>query len=163
MTAVARERLGLPRRNGLRPLTRPHNPHQQLSDNAPPELQEELWARMIALAGTLIGGSRVSLPDTRALHLRPELAHAPRTAYLVGTEFAHLHGPGDGSLHMSLPLEITAEAVEQGWAEPHPMVRAGYLPPTLVMVYGPRDLEELEVIWQLVRISHDEAFGAGHA
>ncbi|WP_159848033.1 luciferase domain-containing protein [Nocardia sp. CY41] len=147
-------RLHLPPRSGDRPRTREHNPHQQLSQTAPPELQEELWSRMTTLDGVLPGRSGVSVPDTRALHLRPTIAHGPAEAYLVGTEFAHLHGHGDGSLHMCLPEDVVAEAVRQCWAEPHPMARQGYLPGTLVMVYGPRDHAELDIVWRLVRISH---------
>ncbi|WP_280497771.1 luciferase family protein [Nocardia asiatica] len=154
MTTTLDGRLNLPRRSGDRPRTREHTPHQQLSQISPPDLQEQLWSRMLTLADVLPGRSGVSVPDTRALHLRPAMAHGPREAYLVGSEFAHLHGHGDGSLHMCLPKEVVAQALRQGWAEQHPMARQGYLPGTLVMVYGPRDQEELEVVWQLVRISH---------
>ncbi|MFF7944056.1 luciferase family protein [Nocardia gamkensis] len=153
-TTTVDGRLDLPRRSGDRPRTRAHNPHQQLDQIAPAELQEQLWSRMTTLDGVLLGRSGVSLPDTRALHLRPAIAQGPGEAYLAGTEFAHLHGHGDGSLHMCLPEDVVAQAVRQGWAEAHPMSRQGYLPGTLVMVYGPRDREELDVVWQLVRISH---------
>ncbi|MEV6255509.1 luciferase family protein [Nocardia sp. NPDC051911] len=153
-TTTVDGRLDLPRRSGDRPRTRAHNPHQQLDQIAPPELQEELWSRMTTLDDVLLGRSGVSLPDTRALHLRPTIAHGPGEAYLAGTEFAHLHGHGDGSLHMCLPKDTVAQSVRLGWAEAHPMVRRGYLPGTLVMVYGPRDREELDVVWQLVRASH---------
>ncbi|MBF6229457.1 luciferase family protein [Nocardia abscessus] len=155
--------LDLPRRCGDRPSTREHNPHQQLSQIAPAELQEELWSRMSGLDDVLLGRSGVSLPDTRAVHLRPTMAQGPDEAYLAGTEFAHLHGHGDGSLHMCLPKDVVAQAVRQGWAEPHPMARQGYLPGTLVMVYGPRDRAELDVVWQLVRISHGFARHAATA
>ncbi|MEV0467266.1 luciferase family protein [Nocardia tengchongensis] len=160
MTVTATDRLDLPRRGGERPRTRPHNPHQQLSDIAPPDLQEALWARMITLPGTQVGRSRVSLPDTRALYLLPELAHGPEHAFVAGTEFAHLHGRGDGSLHLCLPVAVALEAIEQGWAEQHPMARRGYLPPTLLMVYGPRDADEVAVVWRLIRTACDFARGA---
>ncbi|MBF6297107.1 phospholipase [Nocardia amamiensis] len=162
-TTTVDGRLDLPRRSGDRPRTREHNPHQQLSQIAPPDLQEELWSRMTTLDGVLLGRSGVSLPDTRALHLRPTLAKGPGEAYLAGTEFAHLHGRGDGSLHMCLPNDVVTQTVQQGWAELHPMARQGFLPGTLVMVYGPRDREELEVIWRLVRISHRFARGSATA
>ncbi|MEU4549032.1 hypothetical protein [Nonomuraea dietziae] len=37
--------------------------------------------------------------------------------------------------------------------------RALHLPPTIVMVYGPRDREELEVVWSLVQTSYAYATG----
>ncbi|WP_227982747.1 luciferase family protein [Nocardia spumae] len=164
MTATAPHgSLRLPQRRGERPLTRPHNPHQQLTQNPDVRLQEALWARMVTLDGTLAARSAVSLPDTRALHLRPEVAHGPDDAFLTGTEFAHLHGRADGSLHLRLPESAAAEAVSAGWAEQHPMARAGVLPATLLMVYGPRDEDELEQVWQLVRTAYDYARGNARA
>ncbi|MEV5832083.1 luciferase family protein [Nocardia sp. NPDC052112] len=164
MTATSVDgRIDLPPRSGDRPDTRAHNPHQQLSQLAPPDLQEALWSRMTTLNGVLLGRSGVSLPDTRALHLRPTIAKGPGEAYLVGTEFAHLHGYDDGSLHICLPKDIAAEVITREWAELHPMARQRFLPQTLVMVYGPRDLDELEVVWRLVRISHGFARGAATA
>ncbi len=111
MTATAPHgNLRLPRRRGERPLTRPHNPHQQLTQNPDVRLQEALWARMATLDGVLAARSTVSLPDTRALHLHPDLAHGPEDAFLAGTEFAHLHGHADGSLHLRL-LELLGNHV----------------------------------------------------
>jgi hypothetical protein len=153
------EALNLPERSGPRPDTGPAMPHQQLSENAPAELQEELWRRMSALEGVRTGRSGVSLPETRALHLDPELAIGPPEGFMVGTEFAHLHGPDDGSLHMALPPEVARAAIDRGWAELHPLARAGRLPETLVMVYGPRDADELETVWSLVTASYENARG----
>jgi hypothetical protein len=141
-------------RSGPRPTTGPAIPHQQLSQTAPISLQEELWRRMSSLEGVRTGRSGVSVPASRALHLEPALARGPREAFMVGTEFAHLHGATDGSLHVTLPPELAAEAIERGWAELHPIARAGRLPKTLVMVYGPRDEAELETLWQLVLSSY---------
>ena len=151
--------LELPERPGPRPDTGPAMPHQQLSENAPAELQEELWRRMGSLEGVRTGPSGVSLAETRALHLDPVLAAGPPEAFMVGTEFAHLHGPDDGSLHMALPPEVVGEAVARGWAELHPLARAGRLPETLVMVYGPRNADELETVWWLVTSSYENARG----
>ncbi|GAA2371841.1 luciferase domain-containing protein [Nonomuraea africana] len=146
------------RRRGPRPATRPTTPHQQLDQTAPARLQEELWLRMAALPGVRTGRSGISLPDTRALHLTA--ASGPADAYLIGAEFAHLHGARDGSLHLSLPEAGVRQAIERGWAEPHPAVAMGLVPPTIVMVYGPRDDEELEVVWGLVQDSHAFATGS---
>jgi hypothetical protein len=151
--------LELPTRSGKRPMTGPEIPHQQLDQTAPVELQEELWRRMAALDRVWTGRSDVSLPQTRALHLDPAVAVGPPEAFMVGHEFAHLHGASDGSLHAMLPPEVAAQAIERGWAEFHPLARRGRLPATLVMIYGPRDEAELETVWQLVEISY--AFARG--
>jgi phospholipase/carboxylesterase len=58
-----------------------------------------------------------------------------------------------------LPLSIASDAIDKGWAELHPVARRGAGPPTLVMLYGPRDEAELEVVWRLVQTSY--AFARG--
>ena len=157
---MSTEATDLPERPGERPKTGPAIPHQQLSQNAPASLQEELWGRMSGLEGVRTGPSGVSLPETRALHLDRELAGGPPEAFMVGTEFAHLHGSEDGSLHLSLPSDLAREAIERGWAELHPLARSGQLPQTLVMVYGPRESGELETVWRLVAASYEYARGS---
>jgi hypothetical protein len=152
--------LELRQRPGSRPAARPVTPHQQLTQNAPAALQDQLWQRMAGLPHVRTGASTISLPDTRALHLDPRHAAGPPAAFVPGsTEFGHLHGVGDGSLHVCLPEPIAAAAIEKGWAELHPAVRMGLFPPTLVMLYGPRDEAELETVWDLVQASY--AFAAG--
>ncbi|SEH00010.1 phospholipase/carboxylesterase [Nonomuraea solani] len=150
----------LEERPGDRPATSPEIPHQQLDQIAPVELQEELWRRMAGLDHVRTGASVVSLPETRALHLDPGHAFGPDSAFVRdSTEFAHLHGARDGSLHALLPEGEAADIVAKGWGEFHPLVASGHCPPTLLLLYGPRDEEELAVVWRLVCRSH--AFASG--
>jgi hypothetical protein len=141
-------------RPGTRPATSYEIPHEQLDQIPSLTLQAEMWRRMIALPGITVGPSKKSVPATRALHLDPALAHGPREAFIDGTEFAHLHGNHDGSLHACLPLDVAEAAVAQGWAEVHPLFHMGRRPRNLVMLYAPRDAEELEIIWHLVEASY---------
>ena len=53
-----------------------------------------------------------------------------------------------------LPTETVTEAVAAGCAEPHPVALRGLIPPTVVMLYAPRDEAELDVIERLVPASH---------
>ena len=150
----------LPRRTGRRPLTTSTLPHQQI-DQQPtdPSLQEELAARAFALDGVVEQPSGISVPGARALVFedgRP----GPSSAFMVGSEFAHLHPSPDWSLHLTLPEDVAAAAVEAGWAEFHPFVLTGQIPPTHVMVYAPRDREELELVWNLVEASYRFAASA---
>ena len=68
-----------------------------------------------------------------------------------------------GSLHLVLPEDVAREVIAGGWAEFHPLVEQGVLPPTNVMVYGPRDEAELETVWSIVQASHAHAHGAAPA
>jgi hypothetical protein len=115
---------------------------------------------MASLPGLYTGLSAISAPTSRALHLPGDLALGPDEAFIVHTEFAHLHAPADGSLHATLPRAVVARAVELGWAELHPAAAAGIRPPTLVMLYSPRDSHELDAVLTLVKISYDFARGA---
>ena len=141
------------RRAGPRPETTPTNPHTQLTQNAPAGLQERVFMLASALDGVEVGPSLVSVPGARAFHL-PESAQAPREAFMVGHEFAHLHPASDGSLHLTLPPDEVDRVIENGWAERHPLAGQHGLPANIVMVYGPRDDQELAVVEDLVRASH---------
>src|ERR1700682_3918918 len=95
----------LPQREGELPRTNPTMPHQQVSQNAPLQMQEALFRRSAALPGVVVGRSHVSVPGARAFHLQdPGLAGRPE-AFMVGTEFAHLRPAEDGSLQLLLPEE----------------------------------------------------------
>jgi Family of unknown function (DUF5519) len=150
--------LRVPRRAGPRPATTKTTPHWQMDQTSPPAVQEQLWQRMAGLAGVRTGPSLFSLPQSRALHL--DGASGPAAAFAPdGTEFAHLHGRRDGSLHLFLPEHDASQVIEQGWGEYHPVVTMGMYPPTLIMVYGPRDAAELDFVSGIVETSYRYAHG----
>ncbi|HEY0705549.1 MAG TPA: luciferase family protein [Polyangia bacterium] len=143
-------------RSGSRPRTTATNPHTQLDQNAPPALQEALFVMAKDLAGVVVGRSHVSVPGARAFHL-PACQHPSPAGFMIAQEFAHLHPVIDGSLHMSLPPTIVDTVIDNGWAERHPMAGKQGLPGNVVMVYGPRDKAELDVVSDLLRASHEYA------
>lgn len=141
----------LPDRPGPRPQTtaptREHPfPHQQLDQRAPEHLQEELFQRARTLPGVRVGRSLVSLPESRAFHLEDDAARGPREAFQRRTEFAHIHTDNDGSLHLTLPPDLYEQVLATGWGEPHPVSGT-------MMLFGPRDDDELEVAWQILQAS----------
>lgn len=145
-------RFALPTRSGPLPEVSDAPPgtniaQRQLTQRAPPELQEALFARAVALPDVHVAASGVSVPGARAFHLAAEAARGPPEAFQLQSEFAHLHPPDDGSLHMKLPPSIAQEAYSRGWGVPHP--RSG-----TPLIFGPRDAGELEVVWQLLLRSH---------
>jgi luciferase-like monooxygenase len=147
------------RRAGPRPRTTPTNPHMQLSENAPDALQERVFEFARGLPGVVVGPSAVSVPGARAFHL-PAGGHPSRDRFMVEREFAHLHPSSDGSLHMILPPDVADRVIENQWAERHPIAGRFGLPFSIVMVYGPRDKGELEVVEDLLRESHRYAMGS---
>jgi hypothetical protein len=146
-------------RSGSRPRTTSSNPHTQLDQNAPRALFDALAARIFALPDAEERRSLVSVAGARALWLRDGIAAGPPDAFMIEREFAHLHPARDGSLHMALPRRRAETAIAAGWAELHPIARLGYLPQTVVMVFGPRDDAELEIVYGLVLESYRNAGG----
>ena len=158
---------GFAARSGPRPSTTDVNPHTQLDQNAPVELQGQLRDHALSLPGVRAGTSNVSVPGAVAFFLdRP-----PRSAAvpdLFGGEWGHIHPHHDGSLHLILPTPDAERLIELGWAEFHNIVRRGLAPPVVVMVYGPRDEHEFAVVKQVVELAYLAAGGAeyppdGHA
>jgi phospholipase/carboxylesterase len=104
--------------------------------------------------------SGVSVEGARAVVLAADAALGPESAFMVSHEFCHAHAQGDFSFHVALPEGLAADAEAAGWAEPHFLVRTGQVPPTVVMVYAPRDTAERDVVLGLVRASYDFARSA---
>ncbi|KAI0834512.1 hypothetical protein F5Y06DRAFT_156201 [Hypoxylon sp. FL0890] len=125
-------------------------PQRQTTQGATPAIRDKQDAFMHALAaanpsliqvkpsnleGPLFNG--VWLAD--GIPLRDEIKH-------MNGEFAHPHG--EGSTHMVLSLVDAAAAIEKGWAERHRMSGVGPMAPWgFVLIYAPRDDEELE-LWK---------------
>ena len=149
----------LPNRRGSRPRTTPTNPHTQLEQNPQPEMVEELAWRVFGLPGVEERPSAISVPGARALWLQDKLPAGPREAFMIGREFAHIHPLPDGSLHAALPPDVAQEAISMGWAEQHPVARLGYIPKNVVMIYAPRDVQEVEVVAGLVIDAYRYASG----
>ena len=131
-------------RAGERPETSTDGPHRQLTDRSSPALWGELVARAFALPHVVEHFSSVSPASSRALlfdDLRevvvPETSLAPDGPL----EPVHIHGVFDTSIHLCLPSARAMEVCEAGWGEPHQYADFG----TEIMIYGPRDAEELEV------------------
>ena len=147
----------LPPRQGPPPVTTrpsPDNPfpHQQVTQTAPVELQDQVVRRAASLPGVMVRDSCVSVPGARAFHLDDELARGPAGAFQCDTEFAHVHPPGDGSVHLALPEAVYNEVHSKGWGEPHPISGT-------MLLFGPRDRDELETVWQLLLVSYRYALG----
>ncbi len=148
----------IPARRGERPHTTTTNPHTQLDQNAPPLLQARVRDYVLALPGNRGGPSTVSVPGALGFFL-DEPPNPAMTPDLFAHEWGHLHPPSDGSLHLIVPEDDARRVVALGWGEYHIAVNWGLVPPVLVMVYGPRNEEELEVILRIVDAAYLAAGG----
>ena len=146
----------LPHRSAPRPETSKGMPHSQVGVTPEPDVDRELRRRAFALPGVLDRPTVISVFGARALWLADDIALLRPEAILRGREFAHIHP--DGSLHATLPPLRAQEAIDAGWAEPHPIAKQLGIQ-GLVMVYTPRTMEQLDVVVELVVDSYNFVTG----
>jgi hypothetical protein len=133
----------IPARIGRAPLVSTRGRVEQITQSAPLELQQILLELAGALPGVRIGPSHICVAGSRACHLAPTIAVGPARAFFSGTEFGHMHPLYDGSLHLNLPDRLAGRVLAAGWG-------ACAEPGASVLVYGPRDDDELDIVWQLL-------------
>lgn len=146
-------------RAGERPQTSNEGPHRQVTQKSSPSMWGELVARVFAIEGVVEGHSQVSPKSSRAVFLADmEQERAAETNLAPGRrlEPVHLHGVTDTSVHLVLPHERGEELVALGWAEPHQYEDFG----TEYMIYGPRDLAEVDDVVSVIEESIAFARGA---
>jgi hypothetical protein len=137
-------------------------PNIQLDQLGSDELHQALKARFYALPDVEERQTIVSDPRGRAMWLRDGVPIGDPDAFLAGREFGHFH-PWDRSMHLILPMDVAREAVEAGWASVHPAVPLLGLPENRLMLYGPRDDAELEVVYRLLLEAYRYAGGRAPA
>ena len=151
--------LKLPKRTGPAPKTLGRLPHSQLTQHGPDEIIDKLHAWCFALPNIDNEASGISVPGSRALILQNGVP-GNKAAFMIGREFAHIHPkPDNGSMHLVLPAEDVAEIKSAGWGEDHYLVTQGQWPTGLVMIFSPRDEDELAVVTQIVARSYEFATG----
>ncbi|MEM6721989.1 MAG: hypothetical protein AAF611_21860 [Bacteroidota bacterium] len=150
----------LTHREGNRPETTNTNPHTQLTQQ--PENTSYVDALMdwaFTLTNITKEPSRISVPGSIAMCMEEAHTCDRCNAFMVGTEFAHFHPHPDYSMHLGLPTKDAQQMIDKGWGEWHPLIKRGYLPPNIVMLYAPRNQAELEASKMILQRSYDFAKG----
>lgn len=150
----------MPIRLGDRPSTTNTNPHTQLNQQ-PEDISYvgELQSWAFELANIEKRPSLVSVPGAMAMFMDKAHICTKCNAFMADTEFAHFHPHPDYSLHLGLPQEDAKIIIEKGWGEWHPLIKRGFLPPNIIMMYAPRNQEELEVAKFI--LGHSYAYAKG--
>jgi hypothetical protein len=150
---------GLPKREGERPITSYKMPHQQLSQNPSLEIYKMLSSLIFSLPFIIESESLVSVPGARAAWIRDEVSSAKREVMWGGLEFAHIHPPYDGSLHLVLPKEWEDEIISKGWGEAHPVYERKLIDLPFYMIYAPRSVDEVYIVFNIFLISYSYVLG----
>ena len=152
----------IPNRPGPSPTATFEIPHQQLNQPAPIIVQEELITAVAALPNVLLWESPDSLPGAIGWILGESLDTDEKGDLIAGSEFGHQHRNEVGSMHLSLPTAASQIVLEKGWAVLHPFstVIHGSRAVDYLLVYAPRDNEDLKIVWLIVQASYAFARGA---
>lgn len=150
----------MPIREGVRPKTTDTNPHTQLTQQ-PEDLKYIKALKEWAFSLNYIQEkpSSISVPGAVAMCMEDAHTCDGCNAFMVGTEFAHFHPHPDYSMHLGLPKKDADLIIINGWGEWHPLIERGILPPNIIMMYAPRNQEELEVAKFIVERSYQFAQG----
>src|SRR5262249_44573114 len=115
--------------------------------------------RAMDLPGVSERDSAISVKGARGFFLDGNLVKGPDDSLMIETEFAHIHPRADSSWHLQLPYELALLAVSGGWGQIASVVWLGAAPANSMMLYSPRNEQEMEVIWSLVEESYRYATG----
>ena len=151
-------KFSLPIRQGSPPKVGEQPPQLQFSDQSPEEIKSALkeWAYS-SIPNIREHDTLISVKSTRAMWLDETIEPAHADVFMPpqgSREFCHFHF--DGSLHAVVSHEVEEEIIKSGWGLRHPWHDRGVKE---IMIYAPRDEEELAITKQLVIQSYQYATG----
>ncbi|KIJ66707.1 hypothetical protein HYDPIDRAFT_174095 [Hydnomerulius pinastri MD-312] len=143
-------------RRGERPKMSWHVfPSRQIDRYAPLGMQQ----RLIDIFDTLAAANPnlVSVVPSRFERIHPALVinpaipspHPPADKAL--REICHIHRGKDFSLHATMSPQDCKAVIENGWGERHPLAGSHFLPKEYMLLYAPRDDEELAMVERCMR------------
>jgi hypothetical protein len=83
-----------------------------------------------------------------------DVATGDPSVFIAGRDFGRVLF-GAPTIYLTLPLICAHWAVVRGWAEPHYSSGTGLVPPGVMVVYTPRDGDEMAVCRSLFWISYN--------
>jgi hypothetical protein len=144
---------GLPKRNGARPKTIAGPLHIQCSGHGDQKYLHQLIKDVLTWPHIDVK----SLPDESASLICFRLEEAATgnevSAFLSPREFARVH-LSSPTIVLALPLIWAHWAIVRGWAEPHYLRSFGLMPAGAVVVYTPKNPEELATCYLLFSKSY---------
>ena len=144
----------LPNRRGKRPLTIVSPLHVQCSDHGDDKALRDLVNEVIAWPDIEAGPLPVGSADLISFQVGEDVATGDPSVFIAGREFGRVLF-GAPTIYLTLPLICAHWAVVRGWAEPHYSSGTGLVPPGVMVVYTPRDKDEMAVCRSLFWISYN--------
>jgi hypothetical protein len=138
----------LPRRKGLRPVTLRGPLHIQCNGHGDPQYLNALTTAALTWPYVETSQSEDDSSNTIPLRLEETAAAYNFAAFISPREFARIL-LGAPTIYLALPLVCAHWAIVRGWAEPHYLCSHGLMPPGALVVYTPRDQNELSICYSL--------------
>jgi hypothetical protein len=144
----------LPTRQGNRPFIRGIAPQRQQTQKSSAQVYKKLVEELRRLAKKP-ENKLVERTSCFEKHSSGLFSSVPITR-TCGGEVCHAH-PSDGSMHLTLHPADVRVLIEAGWGERHPLAKGGwfrrFVPKEFVLVYAPRNEEEVDVVIKIVAAS----------
>ncbi|EUC39665.1 hypothetical protein COCMIDRAFT_10268 [Bipolaris oryzae ATCC 44560] len=144
----------LPHRTGHKPEIRGIAPQRQQTQVS----TKEIYGKLVLKIKELASDPRNRLTERTSCfekHSTGLFTSIPITR-TCGGEICHAH-PSDGSMHLTLHPADANLIMAHGWGERHPLARGGwcrkFVPREFMLVYAPRDDEEVEIVTKIVAAS----------
>jgi hypothetical protein len=144
---------GLPARKGPRPKTIAGPLHIQCNGHGDPKYLNRLlndvlsWPYVEPLAHPANGSGTIPIRLTEVA------GGGDSSAFISAREFARVLW-GAPTIILALPLVCAHWAIVKGWAEPHYLRSFGLMPPGAVLVYAPKNQDDLAVCYALFSESY---------
>jgi len=142
----------LPKRKGERPIIAKHPvPHRQLSQSGDAATLKTLHLNFDDTVTTQKDHLQYALSQFEKRNNAVWLTHpeSGNDCTCAKGEIAHIHTI-DGSMHMVLSPSDAKKVLEAGWGELHPLAGKFIPVKTYMLLYSPRNEEDLEVIQQIL-------------
>jgi len=146
----------LPRRKGLRPATLRGPLHIQCDGHGDPQYLDELTTAALSWPYVETEVRDSSCSNTIPLRLQENAAGYNLAAFISPKEFGRVL-TGAPTIYLALPLVCAHWAIVRGWAEPHYLSSHGLMPPGALVVYTPRDQDELSICYSFFLAAYSAA------
>ena len=148
----------MPERIGEAPKIGQVPPQLQFSDQSPRDIYRKFYSWMFSTFPKVRKEpTRISVPTSIAMWLDENEDVGHIDAFMPpsgGREFTHLHL--DGSIHTIVGTEVEDEIIRKNWGVRHMYYDQGVKE---ILVYAPRNQEELEILKTIVVKSYQYATG----
>lgn len=143
----------LPMRKGKRPVTIRRPLHVQCSNHGDNRLLRQLVEEVVGWPGIEPNPLPVASVDLVSIRVGEDVAKDDLSVFIAGREFGRVLF-GTPTIYLALPLSCAHWTIVRGWAEPHYFSSFGLLPPGVMVIYTPRDEQEVAVCRWLFRVSY---------